>query len=93
MSTPTLAAIAAAWLKANGYDGLCPALEWHCDCGCGLDDLMPCDEPGIRCVAAWRCNGTPNCDDCTGHDETEDAETWYCADPKAKEQHDERDNG
>jgi hypothetical protein len=31
--------IVIAHLKAGGFDGLC------CDgCGCGLDDLMPCDE-------------------------------------------------
>ena len=36
----------AEWLRQNGYDGL-----YHGDteCGCGLDDLMPCSEPGLNC--------------------------------------------
>ena len=37
------------WLRDNGCDGLC------CDdCGCGVDDLMPCEpNEGITlCVAA-----------------------------------------
>jgi hypothetical protein len=31
-------------LRKDGFDGLC------CDgCGCRLDDLMPCGEPGMDC--------------------------------------------
>ena len=37
------------WLKRGGYDGLCAY-----DCGCGLDDLMPCDGLVAECVPAYR---------------------------------------
>lgn len=38
----------AAWLRENGYDGLAGY-----QCGCGLDDLMPCSEP-FNCVPGHR---------------------------------------
>ena len=42
--------IVRLWLEQNGYDGLYwPWLE----CGCFLDDLMPCDEPSCRCTAGF----------------------------------------
>lgn len=35
------------YLKENGYDGL-----YEDDyCGCGLENLAPCDSPGIHCYA------------------------------------------
>ena len=39
------------WLSDNGYDGLCnPDLE----CGCGIDDFIPCGGEGvIECEAAY----------------------------------------
>ena len=37
----TVKDIVTEYLKAHGYDGL--AAE---DCGCGLDDLMPCEWGG-----------------------------------------------
>ena len=40
---PTVKSIVAAYLRANGYDGL----YWE-DCGCLLDDLMPCYREGIE---------------------------------------------
>ena len=48
--------IVMAHLKAGGFDGL--AVD---DCGCGIDDLMPCDGYGIdRCkpANAVPCDGT-----------------------------------
>src|SRR4030067_2832031 len=44
--------ICAAWLKENGYDGLChPVIE----CGCSILDFMPCESPGFNtCVAAHK---------------------------------------
>ena len=83
MATPTLAEITAEWLKAHGYGGLCSP---HDECGCGTDDLMPCDQPSTACAAAWLCGGALGCDGC---DRDADAETWYCTNPKAKEQDDE----
>ena len=37
------------WLEDNGHDGLCTT-----ECGCGLDDFIPCDNDPSRCVAATR---------------------------------------
>ena len=34
----TVREIVREYLVANGYDGL-----WNDDCGCPLDDFMPCD--------------------------------------------------
>lgn len=42
----TIKQIVEERLRADGFDGLCRA-----DCGCKLDDLMPCHEPGTDCVA------------------------------------------
>ena len=45
-------AICAAWLRENGYDGLCDA---EMECGCSIVDLMPCELPGFdRRVAAHK---------------------------------------
>ena len=49
----TLQQIVADGLRAGGFDGLCRG-----DCGCRLDDLMPCHEPGIDCVAGHIRYGT-----------------------------------
>lgn len=39
------------WLRENGYDGLChPEYE----CGCGLDDFMPCCEDLGECEPAYK---------------------------------------
>lgn len=55
-------AMVTDYLIRNGYDGL--ASE---ECGCGLDGLMPCDEPG-DCRAAYHitrltCGRTEPCGD------------------------------
>ncbi|WP_417003698.1 hypothetical protein [Adlercreutzia sp.] len=43
--------IVAQWLRENHYDGLCNA---EGECGCGLDDLMPCQCINEReCVCAY----------------------------------------
>lgn len=36
------------YLKDNGFDGLCGE-----DCGCGIDDLAPCDMP-MDCEPAYK---------------------------------------
>ena len=48
----TIEVIIEKYLKDNGFDGLCdPALE----CGCGLDDFMPCGGEGvIDCQPAYK---------------------------------------
>jgi len=40
--------ITKTWLKENGYDGLC---DTDTECGCLVEDLMPCGEPSIHCEA------------------------------------------
>jgi hypothetical protein len=55
----TLRDIIIEGLKAHGYDGL-----QNEDCGCGLDDLMPCDGDWMntmKCEPAYRreCEGCP----------------------------------
>ncbi len=39
----------ADWLRAHGCDGL---YHRDCDCGCHLDDFVPCFEAEYDCVAA-----------------------------------------
>lgn len=43
--------IVAEWLKINHYDGLCNP---EAECGCGLDDLMPCGRVSAKyCICAY----------------------------------------
>lgn len=63
---PDVREIVTAWLKTNGYDGLCNV---DFECGCRIEDLMPCDEPDpVNCVAA--CLQTPPPEGC---------DYWLCA--------------
>ena len=41
-----------SYLLLNGYDGL-----QNDECGCGVDDLMPCGDPSMDCerAFAYRC--------------------------------------
>ena len=39
------------WLKEKGYDGLC---NTDIECGCELDDFMPCGEPRMECQAGTK---------------------------------------
>lgn len=59
---PVLPLYLADKLQADGYDGLC------CDdCGCGVDDLIPCCDFVAYCRPAykWTC---ADCDGLTGPD-------------------------
>lgn len=49
----TVREICTSWLRDLGYDGLCMP---GC-CGCGLDDLMPCQEPSPECQCAYEGRG------------------------------------
>lgn len=40
--------IVKEWLVENGYDGLCHS---DSECGCSVDDFMPCSEPNQFCEA------------------------------------------
>ena len=46
---PTIKEIVKEYLEKNGYDGLYN----DCDCGCVVDDLMPCGEPGFFCEPGY----------------------------------------
>ena len=46
----TVEEIVAAWLRANGYDGLYDPDE---DCGCSVDDLNEC-EGGWHCLPGMK---------------------------------------
>ena len=59
--------IVVQWLRANKYDGLCTV-----DCGCDVDDLMPCDNYLPDCKAGYKvpCPGGEDCPadgDCLWH--------------------------
>ena len=58
--------IVRGWLKEHGYDGLC-----RDECGCGLDDLAPCDcAPYGDCKPAYKkpCTNCGQCDCGIGDD-------------------------
>ena len=42
--------IVKTWFKENGFDGLCNE-----DCGCSLDDFVPCGGPNGDCEPALMC--------------------------------------
>lgn len=47
----TIAEIVKDWLVAHGYDGLCNSEQ---ECGCRLDNLMPCEYPQEKeCAAGY----------------------------------------
>lgn len=56
-TNPTCAEIIRQFLGENGYDGLCSD-----ECGCLLDDLMPCGSGEFitGCVAGYRQKVPPD---------------------------------
>lgn len=50
--------IVEQWLRANNFDGLCTI-----DCGCEVNDLMPCREYAHDCQAGYKvpCPGGEAC--------------------------------
>jgi len=44
--------IVREYLVAHGYDGLTHCEDWD-GCGCGLDDLIACDEACHHCKPAY----------------------------------------
>lgn len=71
----TIPEIVTEWLKARGYDGLAGD-----ECGCKLDDLMPCGEPHlVDCVPGHRVKCSAACGEI--HDEPYDG--WHMEPGKA----------
>jgi len=55
---PDVREIVKRWLQEHGYDGLTNL----CDCGCELDDLMPCSNDVSGCVPGHKVEGRdPDC--------------------------------
>ena len=60
---PTVSEIVKQWLSEHGYDGL-----FSDDCGCHIDDLMPCDGGGeIFCEAGYQVKGCTCGEGCDFH--------------------------
>ncbi len=55
VSGMTVKEIVREWLREKGYDGLCAE-----DCGCSVDDLMPCSGYGASedCMAGYSQKAT-----------------------------------
>ena len=50
MKNPTVGEILVDWLKKHGYDGLFHSPE----CGCILENFMPCCEVDSHCEAGYK---------------------------------------
>ena len=47
----TVKEIIEKYLRDNGYDGLCCPDE---ECGCHVDDLIPCCDPCEECMPGYK---------------------------------------
>ena len=65
------------WLVEHKYDGLV-----HCDteCGCGLDDFIPCDGPCDECEPAYKnyCNDCPEYEECEHRPDNDMGPEGHC---------------
>jgi len=52
----TVKKIIVKYLKENGFDGLCHP---DSECGCNIDDLVPCSELNENCETGYKklCDG------------------------------------
>jgi hypothetical protein len=57
MSKPTVADILKAWCELQGYDGLYHSVI---ECGCMLDDLIPCGSDPSLCQPGYKRKPDPN---------------------------------
>lgn len=55
----TVKDIVESKLREMGADGLC---NGDCECGCGLDDFVPCGECFCGCAPARRVKCTDECE-------------------------------
>lgn len=54
MNNPSTQEIIKIYLENNGFDGLYNSTA---ECGCLLDDLMPCENPSPNCQAGYMAQG------------------------------------
>ncbi len=66
----TVTDIIKAYLQAHGYDGL---VSEYRECGCVLDDLVPCDQDPSHCEPGYKVDCTPECD----HDPGYEPGNWH----------------
>ncbi|MDO8506958.1 MAG: hypothetical protein Q7S53_00105 [bacterium] len=59
MSSSTIEYIVMCFLKTNKRTGLYNKTR---ECACGIDDLMPCENPQATCRAGYKVMCTPDCD-------------------------------
>jgi len=62
------------YLKSNGFEGFC---DPESECGCGLNDLFPCNQIDEDCQPAYRCDRTKACEGCSKQPD----EIFYCLKP------------
>jgi hypothetical protein len=79
----TVKEIVKEYLEKNGYDGLCGG-----DCGCGLDDFMPCAQFALEgvptcCTPAYKHTCNSDCTNC-GDDELCELIECYSTEKKGK---------
>lgn len=58
----TVSDIIKKYLDDNNFDGLCDIFN---ECGCGKDDLIPCDSGCEMCEPAYLINCEHDYEDCT----------------------------
>lgn len=80
----TVKEIVVDYIKTNGFDGLCGE-----NCGCGLDDLMPCsswDGSAQDCKPAYKikakCSECGN--QCEGYDDERETDCFTTRKPNGR---------
>ena len=68
MDNPAVAKMVEVWLRDNDYSGL-----WSEECGCEIDDLMPCGEYNSDCQAGYKKDCTQECE----HEDTYHTGDWH----------------
>lgn len=77
---PTVQKIVKEWLIANGFTGL-----YTEECGCEIDDLMPCWNERLNCLAGYKVFCSTNCETCHRNewcDMDPEFSNWYIAGEK-----------
>jgi hypothetical protein len=75
----TVKSIVKRFLEINHYDGLC-----NMDCGCKLDDLMPCSSDSVQnCEPGYICS--QHCKECEDDCEAREVSKSWCIRPYKQE--------